>query len=69
MLFLQEKTGQSDLKIEALLFLKLAMLKSDPKAYQPHLLDLSEPIFVSVQERYYKVCYHQPFYLLLANIC
>ncbi|GMH39342.1 hypothetical protein BSKO_07240 [Bryopsis sp. KO-2023] len=50
-----DKSSQSDLKIEALSFLKMAMCESEPATFQAHLPDLSEPVFASVQERYYKV--------------
>jgi len=52
---LQDKSSNSGLKIEALLFLKLAMLKSQPAVFQPHITILSKPVFAAVGDRYYKV--------------
>lgn len=43
------------MKIQALLFLRLAMEAADPKDIQPHTQALSSPIFAAVGERYYKV--------------
>jgi cullin-associated NEDD8-dissociated protein 1 len=52
---LQDKGSNSGLKIEALLFLKMAMLKSKPAVFQPHVTVLSKPVFAAVGDRYYKV--------------
>ncbi len=45
----------SSLKIEALLFMRLAMEKNEPEVWQPHLQALMPGVLVAAAERYYKV--------------
>ena len=48
-------SNSSQLRIQALQFLTVALEKSDPGAWQPHVPALSKPILTAVAERYSKV--------------
>eukprot|EP00195_Chlamydomonas_chlamydogama_P007020 CAMPEP_0202892974 /NCGR_PEP_ID=MMETSP1392-20130828/2632_1 /ASSEMBLY_ACC=CAM_ASM_000868 /TAXON_ID=225041 /ORGANISM="Chlamydomonas chlamydogama, Strain SAG 11-48b" /LENGTH=1235 /DNA_ID=CAMNT_0049577131 /DNA_START=157 /DNA_END=3864 /DNA_ORIENTATION=- len=50
-----KSSSSSNLKIEALLFLKLAMASNPPSVFQPHVKALSPAVFAAANERYYKV--------------
>ncbi|EIE20950.1 TIP120-domain-containing protein [Coccomyxa subellipsoidea C-169] len=48
-------SNSSQLRIQALQFLSVALEKSDPGVWQPHVPALSKPILTAVAERYSKV--------------
>ncbi|KAK9816878.1 hypothetical protein WJX72_006469 [[Myrmecia] bisecta] len=53
---LQDKSSaSSQLKIQALLFLRQALASGEAAIWQPHMKPLSSPVFDCVAERYYKV--------------
>jgi len=53
---LTEKSGNSTLKTEALVFLRLLLVTTtDPDAFRPHLDALLPPVFQCVNDRYYKI--------------
>lgn len=52
---LNDKSSNSNLKIEALLFTRLVMASHSPSVFHPHIKALSEPVLSAVGERYYKV--------------
>lgn len=52
---LADRSAGSNLKIEALIFTRLAMESHPPEAFQPHLDVLAPVVFASVNDRYYKV--------------
>ncbi|XP_024383560.1 cullin-associated NEDD8-dissociated protein 1 isoform X1 [Physcomitrium patens] len=52
---LNDKTSNSNLKIEALVFTRLIMASHSPTVFHPHIKALSEPVLAAVGERYYKV--------------
>lgn len=52
---LTDKSTNTNLKIEALQLLRLAVTNAPPAAYQPHLPKLMPGILSCAQERYYKV--------------
>lgn len=55
-LYLQDRSSNSSqLRIQALQFLSVALEKSDPEVWRPHVAALSEPILAAVGERYSKV--------------
>ncbi len=56
MLFLQDQSSNSSqLRIQALQFLAVALERSDPAAWQPHVPALATSISSAVAERYSKV--------------
>ncbi|GFR41083.1 hypothetical protein Agub_g1723, partial [Astrephomene gubernaculifera] len=52
---LQDKSGNTGLKIEALSFLRLTLAATPPALLQPHTRLLLPPVCACVNERYYKV--------------
>ncbi|CAI5988630.1 unnamed protein product [Closterium sp. NIES-64] len=52
---LSDKASNSNLKIEALLFTRLAMASHPPHVFQPHIKELAAPVVAAAGERYYKV--------------
>eukprot|EP00897_Mesotaenium_endlicherianum_P010551 jgi/Mesen1/9524/ME000637S08970 len=52
---LNDKSSNSNLKIEALVFTRLVMNKNPPIVFQPHIKALAKPVLAAVNERYYKV--------------
>ncbi|GJP34416.1 hypothetical protein CLOM_g18863 [Closterium sp. NIES-68] len=52
---LTDKASNSNLKIEALLFTRLAMASHPPQVFQPHIKALAAPVVAAAGERYYKV--------------
>eukprot|EP00898_Chlorokybus_atmophyticus_P001722 jgi/Chlat1/2550/Chrsp175S02405 len=52
---LTDKQSNSNVKIEALLFLRLLMASHAPEVFQPYVQTLSGPVLACVNERYYKV--------------
>ena len=50
-----KSTVNSGLKIQALLFLRTAMVRSAAEPWQPYLSQLSSALFKAVGERYYKI--------------
>lgn len=52
---LNDKSTNSSLKIEALVFLRLAIASTPPAVFQPSIKQLTAGVFVCVNERYYKV--------------
>eukprot|EP00249_Psilotum_nudum_P024642 c29247_g2_i2 orf=410-4126(+) len=52
---LNDKSSNSNLKIEALIFTRLVMASHSPSVFHPHIKALSEPVLSAVGERYYKV--------------
>ncbi|KAH7437479.1 hypothetical protein KP509_05G074400 [Ceratopteris richardii] len=52
---LNDKSSTSNLKIEALVFLRLIMASHSPSVFHPHVKSLLEPVLSSINERYYKV--------------
>ncbi|KAG1370006.1 hypothetical protein COCNU_15G003720 [Cocos nucifera] len=52
---LNDKTSNSNLKIEALVFTKLVMASHSPSVFHPYIQALSSPVLSAVGERYYKV--------------
>ncbi|XP_024525263.1 cullin-associated NEDD8-dissociated protein 1 isoform X2 [Selaginella moellendorffii] len=52
---LNDKSSNSNLKIEALTFTRLVMPSHSPSVFHPHIQALSGPVLAAVNERYYKV--------------
>lgn len=52
---LNDKSSNSNLKIEALVFTRLVMSSHSPSVFHPHVKALLEPVLIAVNERYYKV--------------
>ncbi|CAM6099751.1 unnamed protein product [Calypogeia fissa] len=52
---LNDKSSNSNLKIEALVFLRLVLASHSPTVFHPHIKALSAPVLTAVSERYYKV--------------
>ncbi|KAL3700206.1 hypothetical protein R1sor_018228 [Riccia sorocarpa] len=52
---LNDKASNSNLKTEALVFVRLVMASHSPSVFHPHIKALSAPVLASVSERYYKV--------------
>eukprot|EP00250_Pteridium_aquilinum_P018481 c24109_g1_i1 orf=324-4016(+) len=52
---LNDKSSNSNLKIEALVFTRLVMASHSPSVFHPHVKALLEPVLIAVNERYYKV--------------
>ncbi|KAH9575070.1 hypothetical protein CY35_01G092900 [Sphagnum magellanicum] len=52
---LNDKTSNSNLKIEALIFTRLVMASHSSAVFHPHIRALSVPVLTAVGERYYKV--------------
>ncbi|GAX78344.1 hypothetical protein CEUSTIGMA_g5786.t1 [Chlamydomonas eustigma] len=52
---LNDKSGNSNLKIEALQFLRLLLASSSPLKFQTHIKAVSQVVCASAGERYYKV--------------
>ncbi|KAG2500009.1 hypothetical protein HYH03_002291 [Edaphochlamys debaryana] len=52
---LNDKSGNTALKIEALSFLRLTIAATPPAVFQTHTKQLASAVFVCVNERYYKV--------------
>ncbi|CAM6103401.1 unnamed protein product [Calypogeia fissa] len=51
---LNDKSSNSNLKIEALVFLRLVLASHSPTVFHPHIKALSAPVLTAVSERYYK---------------
>ncbi|EFJ52089.1 hypothetical protein VOLCADRAFT_79240 [Volvox carteri f. nagariensis] len=52
---LNDKSGNTGLKIEALSFLRQTIAATPPSVFQPHTKQLAPAVFGCVNERYYKV--------------
>ncbi|XP_020253052.1 cullin-associated NEDD8-dissociated protein 1 isoform X3 [Asparagus officinalis] len=52
---LSDKSSTSNLKIEALVFMRLVMISHSPSVFHPFIQALSSPVLSAVYERYYKV--------------
>eukprot|EP00246_Nothoceros_aenigmaticus_P008850 TRINITY_DN2398_c0_g2_i1.p1 TRINITY_DN2398_c0_g2~~TRINITY_DN2398_c0_g2_i1.p1 ORF type:complete len:1034 (-),score=241.13 TRINITY_DN2398_c0_g2_i1:61-2811(-) len=52
---LNDKSSNSNLKIEALVFTRLVLAVHHPSVFHPHIKALSSPVLAAVGERYYKV--------------
>jgi len=54
-LSLGDKNTHANLKIEALLFLRLLLATHDPSTLHPHLKVLAPPVFKAVRDNYYRI--------------
>lgn len=52
---LSDKSSTSNLKTEALIFLRLVLTSHSPSVFHPYIKALSSPVLSAVGERYYKV--------------
>ncbi|XP_038681962.1 cullin-associated NEDD8-dissociated protein 1-like isoform X2 [Tripterygium wilfordii] len=52
---LNDKSSTSNLKIEALIFTRLALSSNSPSVFHPYIKEFLAPVLSAVSERYYKV--------------
>ncbi|WJX61384.1 Cullin-associated NEDD8-dissociated protein 1 [Trifolium repens] len=52
---LNDKSSNSNLKIEALIFTRLVLSSNSPDVFHPYIKALSAPVLSAVGDRYYKV--------------